>query len=241
MATIFQKLPASGENCIILEPKESLIYPFEFGNWNEIRITTTFSCTSLSDNNASWVNNDSVSYVSGQNQTNAFLYGICSSGFIPERTGTFIGCGPDGVSRSLIITNFSNGIFFGGVNTYYAGTIFNNIIRSAGSIGAFSFSTQVETSGVANYAGYSSIGIKISNRGNSNQSYAVAERGGGSITDVSIPKLRQYSSQILESDYLTGVFTSDGVALPIPDRLFIYCPLQQNRLRVHSIVIEKYA
>jgi hypothetical protein len=50
MSTIFEKIPVSG-NCLILEPKESLIIPFDFGDWSELRLSVALSFTGPNNDN----------------------------------------------------------------------------------------------------------------------------------------------------------------------------------------------
>jgi hypothetical protein len=93
MATIFQKLPASGEQCLILEPKEGLYYPFSIGDWSELRLSMAISFTSVSDNN-SFITEERT--YSGLSPSSSMYIGLFSgvNGALPFQNQTsFIGFG----------------------------------------------------------------------------------------------------------------------------------------------------
>jgi hypothetical protein len=108
MARIFEKIPASGEKCLILDPREALVYPLAFGDWTEIRVSAAVSFTSISDDNGIMPSG----YVSAStNAKNCFLFGLISgeSGSLPFSNGTsYIGFGnPTGKFLSTTSTDFA--------------------------------------------------------------------------------------------------------------------------------------
>lgn len=240
MATIFEKLPASGDKCLVLEPKESYFCPFNLGDWNEIRLTAALSYTNVASNNTSWTD-EGFTYSSGSAWPNGFFMGVATSNFVPERTGNFIGIMPDGVTRSTLLFSSLGGIFFGGVNTYYAGMRSNRDIVAPLAGGVILMSSPLSATGSGAYAGATTIGIKIENRNLPNQSFAVARKNNYEISDVSIEKLKTYSTAIVNGDYSTGIFSKNSTPFEIPSGVYIYSPFVDNKIRIHSLVIEKYA
>jgi len=81
MATVFQK--TTSDKCLILDAKEALIYPFDVGNWTEIRMAVGLSLTTAASNNGTAIaeNNSFTTASSGfyfgiKNSSNANLPGV---------------------------------------------------------------------------------------------------------------------------------------------------------------------
>lgn len=256
MATIFQK--TSSDNCIILAPRESLVYPFNLGNWSEIRLGGFFSYTSASGDNGTGI---SESFSSNGGLTNLF-FGIKDSGAsVPFSSGTtFIGMTNNpSTTNKTSLSNLYNPPF-GSVayitsaqssdgNPIPTVSIVSgsNIVGSAnGSAGSPSIAV-MHSSGVGGVTGSSSYAMfnglqifydrtrnAVSGRLFQDNSYA------NGTSDVSITNLQ---SKLLSMPNV-GNFVATGVwdfNTPIPNALYLYNPFLSNRIRLHSLLVDRYA
>lgn len=276
MATIFQKIPSSGENCLILENGEALIYPFNIGDWTEMRMSIGFSFTSPSNDNAA-ITAQSIS--SSTSPKNSMFIGLFSgnNNSLPFSNNTsFIGFGNrTGHSVSLTTTSTPGGF------QCYAGLITNSTqapgsSTPVGSMHGFSSlnslfninnysslrdsatyfavtngvqNTFLNTTGSTNFAVIESMQFNINNKGQVGQNIDLRWNNNGATspkTNMSIEQLSLYNQNTSSQSALTGLYyssalSSTGTPLDIPNKLLVHFPFSQNRVRIHSILIEKYA
>ncbi len=103
MATIFEKLPASGEKCLILEPREALVYPFQLGDWTQLRMSAAISFTATNNNNSIIA---SETIASSNSPYGSMYWGLYSgNGSLPfSEDSSFVGFG-NRTGTSLILGN----------------------------------------------------------------------------------------------------------------------------------------
>lgn len=233
MATIFEKVAASGERCIILDPREGVLYTFNFGDWRQIRMAAFVSLTNINDNNGAISDETITPNGLGRNQ---FYFGFKDSGLlVPVSTGSlFAGfVGSDSLTNNISITTSSN--VLGGSNMI--STLSGSLITSKTT---FSNIFRVGTSGT-NFAntGYGQFNCVTLNRNASYTGIAQFNSPSVDFTDVSLRNLRALldSSVTLNANGLccSGYFSNDL------NSAFIYSPFNNNRIRVHALVVEKYA
>lgn len=279
MATIFNKIPASGEKCVILDPREALVYPLNFGDWTEIRVSAAVSFTSLTNDNGIMPSG----YVAAStNSKNSFLFGLMSGvdGALPFEAGTaYVGVG-NRTGKYLETTVRSNGSCFASITINSGISPTNGSIDNGKLIDGFSswngFFTDApllsSAGGILNSVKYFSIGggtatspapimtftestgyckiigarFEVNNKGQTGQRFSVGFSNNGpsgAFANVSIAQLKQ-SNQLIDKD-LTGLYYNShlsptGTPFSMPDKLIIQSPFQNSRLRVHSLLIEKY-
>jgi len=277
MATIFEKLPASGEKCLILEPREALIYPFDLGNWTQLRMSAAVSFTSTTDDN-SFITSETVS--SSNSPRGSMYWGLYSGGGnLPfSNTSSFVGFG-NKTGSSLVIGNANNN----GLPTYAALTI-DSIFRPATieahvlmngfssvgnhfsksghglgdvfNLGYFALPSTsppsvtpsyLVISGEQNYCVIQSTLFNVINKGLPGQSFDLcwSNNGATPYTNVSIDVLKQCNANLNFSSRFTGVYynsncSSTGSPVDLPSNIILYFPFTSNRLRVHSILIERF-
>lgn len=233
MATIFEKVPASGERCIILDPREGVLYSFDFEDWRQIRMAAFISLTNISQNNGETSNETVVPNGLGRNQ---LYFGFKDSGLlVPVSTGAlFAGfVGSDSLTNNMDITTNVN--VLGGSNmvcTLSGSSITNKTTLSN------QFRVGTSGSSFAN-TGYGQFNCVTINRNANYTGIVQFNSANVNFTDVSLGNLRALldSSVTLNANGLccSGYFPN---AL---NSAFIYSPFNQNRFRVHALVVEKYA
>jgi len=253
MATIFEKLPASGDRCLILEPKEAYVQPFDLGDWTRVRFGFMGSYTSLGDSNANAVNENSSFSVA--NSLNGFYCGISTQNATPFRTGVFLGRCPPPNSTTVALADLFGYFIVGhlvvNTNNTSKGLSFNNDV------------TRVETGIFQNDQGFifpqsatgndfiamaNGLEIEITNKNTDRQGFSVrAFQPSLAINNnTSINYLKSFlanpptSFSSYTGMMTTGFATGTG-PLDIPNQIYINSPFEINRLRIHSILIEKYA
>ena len=280
MATIFEKLPASGEKCSILDVKEALIYPFDFGDWSEIRASVALSFTSPSSDNSPITAETGSSSTSPK--TSMFIGLYSGAGDLPFNSGTsFVGFGNrTGTDVRIVNRAFNAGYNICAaitMNTDYRvgeGTDAQHLMSGFSSVGPiFNFTgygtvavgnpnTETRyfvvssgngsatpgflvTTGDSRYAIVETMSFKVINKGQPGQSFQLGWSNYGVTpkTDVSISALQTYNSQISTS--FTGLYynsncTSTGSQVDLPNKFLLYFPFTTNRVRVHSLLLEKY-
>jgi len=248
MATIFEKLPASGEKCLILDSREALFYPFDFGTgWTQIRLGTIHSYTNLTDNGL--FTNESIT---ANSSANNFYYGFVYS---PNNTLPFT---PDtiafvrasntgaGITVSLVSNSALNMVASSAVGERY----FASGRQLRGSTAATAVllvgSTAVNATGSTAFAGSCQCSLNINRIG---KTYSFTDSAAVQLPtfnpgNTSTQNLRGPMAAQTFSNTMTGFYTVDGTAagnlLPLPDKAVIYSPFINNRLRIHNIVVERY-
>lgn len=250
MATICQVITgnATGNNALILDPRERLIYPFNIPNYNEIRVGMFFSFVGVTGGNNSMVTDDQVTIFG---QSTRMFWGLCNAD-----TGVLVYPGTSG--------GFD---FFGEVLGLNGGLARNDTT----SIAVF---CQPGINQNGRYAVYDATGAAFSDSVTPTTTYCPITTGGsgafwgfqymlnpnnsysglvftyGSATpflDTSIPNLRtQINTRgTAYGSYSTGWWTSGrspgASAMQRPNSLYIYNPMLNSRMRIHALAVEKYA
>jgi len=265
MAIIFEKVPASGEKCLILEHGESLVYPFNISDWEEIRVAVALSLTNSYQSNGA-IQNETIDYINRYDYTKNLYIGIKSNNeFYPNpQKCSYIGVGSESemgpyYSTYNIDIQVNSGAYVNITNTV-------PIIMPSGSANV-PFSTYIQNTLLPDEFYQSGSGlyfcnlfflkIKIKDKGKPNQSYYFATQNHDRdiVNDNSMPiystqfpsleQMRKFLSNSYFPSFNTGYFTSNltssGIPSPIPDAFYISNPFILNRIRIHGILIEKYA
>jgi hypothetical protein len=246
MATIFVKNPASGDACIVLEPRERFAISFDFKNdWEEIKMGAFVTMTTAGQLNELPIT-ESV-YAAGEAQfttnhtfvpQNVFSFGFKdNSNKLPLESGVlFAGFMLPGIQTTHVDNSYSESsstVFGGTANTIgciSGSTIFgsaaypNSIFQIFGG----------QSTGNSSFSSFASISIRRTNGYSGIVFFNNA--GGVPFTDVSLPSLRR---KLNTSNPLGGQIGS-GWFPPELNTVFIYSPFSLNRLRIHCLVVEKY-
>ncbi len=250
MATIFEKLPASGEKCLVLEPKELLIYPFDFGSgWTHIRLGTFHSYTSIYGYNDGFIAEQSYT----STPAGSFYYGFMYSpnDELPYSNNTiFMGvAGMTGLSQYVILNVNSGPQMLANSNstplwitqgqlTGYAPPAFSSTLLHG--------QTALLASGDTVFAGGAQVIFEVNTGA---KTYRLSTNAGTSIinptanttTAILRSSMANYAISNTYTGYYTTNFTSTGDLLPMPNKAVIYSPFVLSRLRIHNLVVEKYA
>lgn len=234
MATIFEKVPASGERCIILDPREGILYSFDFGDWRQIRMGAFVSMTNISENNGLTTAETISPNGLGRNQ---FYFGFKDSGLlIPTTTGSFFaGFTPSSNLTEVfdIVPTASNiggnfhMVFSMSGSTYFGRTTFGSSFR-IGTSGASYSDDQ--------YGQFNCITI---NRNANYTGIVQFDKRDVNYQDVTLRNLRSLLDSTVTLNSIG--FCASGYFPNTLNSAFIYSPFNQNRLRVHALVVEKYA
>ena len=265
MAIIFDRVPASGHKCLVLEPKESLVYPFDFGDWEEIRIGVALSLANVSGFDQP-LKNEEIYISSEEDYEKHFYLGIKSNNeFYPNKNScSYIGIGEpiynSGQSSTVNINSESYNTY--AYIVYNNSNVYASIIPSGATGYNFQFSQYVSSAimlpSAFNQTGLNTyfcnifgIRIKIKDKGTVNQNFSFTmfdnfDQQNDLLQFPSLQNIKIAISKMIDySAELTGFFTStynnSGVPAPIPDAFYISNPFNLNRLMIHNILIEKYA
>ena len=240
MPTFYQKTPASGQNCLILEPGEALIYPFDFGDWQELRLSVFTSMTTIDDDNKKGI---SESIDSQFIPRLIFWFGAKdNSEILPYTSGSifagFSSAVLDGAFDRYTQINTDNNIIEGNFNGYVS--LSGKSIYGAKSGGTRFYSFTHAGHLPTGFAGFNSIGLKRTGNYLGYMGYR-SQDGALGYTDVSIDNLRKLNKSF-SITYNTGSSTIALAYLP-PELncLFLWSPFTFNRIRVHSLLVEQLA
>jgi hypothetical protein len=244
MATIYE----TGDNrLLVIGPRESLIYPFNIGGWNRIRLGVGMSI-SLGDTmtGVPVYENYFVNM-----PRSAFYLGLKSDGpSLPFTSGCYyIGVGNPSGDRVRFFSQLPNSVLRYGNN--YGGNecvaSFGSITTSARPIQEIRLPTNVNMATGINYGAILGFEFKKYISG-SNEGVSLAV-GDPSIViqtnDFSVSNLRSQIANFSQqtpnvSGLLKTHLATTGNALPSPDNFFIYNGSTTNGLKIHAILIDKY-
>jgi hypothetical protein len=245
MATIFDK-GVSGDKCLILNPRESLFYDFDLGTgWNELRIGINPSFTNATGDN-SLASNETLGTV---NPSDSFYFGFTYS---PNNTLPFSNTGnvfignfkTTGVANTVALNGtevrtsdgFGMGMISSGVQKYGFNTsVFPMLITPS----------YIQSTGSTNFIAVNYCRLIIKNK--TFEMYW--GRDSTTNNNVSLSYLRSkinsnngINNMITQGPF-TGFYTEDGTIsspiLPYPNKVLIYSPFFNNRIRIHNLLIEK--
>lgn len=238
MATIFLNDPNINDRCLILEPKEALVYPLPFNDWTEIRVSASISFTTSDSNSAVYLE-ETLPF--NNTSQNGFYWGLKTSGAsIPYQSGVYY------------FGAFTSGIGSATHNTFLRGTTtrFNVGRTDQYTIGfssgnAFNTGLNAGFLNVSQSTGYSNQTLfgqayRIYNKNTINQGISYAHTSSSANSGVSITGLRGVAASVNPN---LNISIPTGETIPNLNQLntlFIYCPLVTDRLRIHSLLVEKY-
>lgn len=268
MAVIYEKYAPSGDNCLILGLKEALVYPFDVGDWNQLRVAVAYSLTTpntpgeLNNNNELVTSSDISVNTDGSAQTCMFFgltnaFGINNLGnsgynFVGIGTPPNPGWGVRSASASIqmVSTQRTNSLVaFTTIGSGWQHDPTNmNSTTAFSSLNPpyFTLPSSLMT-GDETYAGVYSLRFY---RNNPNQAFENFQLE--SYTIYNIPNTTPEYLQLANSQSSTATHTGlrwnyernidGGNPLPTPNNFIFYSPFTSDyRFRIHSILIEKYA
>lgn len=250
MATIFLKQPASGNSCLVLDTREVFyqqLNPVSWlsDGWTDLRIGMFYSLTTQNGLNSLYTP-ENLAY---STPDNGLLFGLTTTGtYSPSQfTSHYIGLTSSPISGSGSSALLSgaihgaNGRFYARVSSGYSGA-------SSGSLSPIYPATPAMATGTTGFASYLGMRIEVTGLGTSGQSVKIQLDNGVSgvgTDDTSVELLRNrlggFQAQS-ESNYIyyTTGFVNGGGPLPMPSGFIAYSPFLSNRLRIHTILIERF-
>lgn len=255
MATIVTGFNRTGA-MIILDPRERLLYPFNLGEYSEVRFGMLYSWTAATGDNITPQSDRAYattpigySYMGFSNfNSGTVQFPIQTSGF--DFIG-IVGSSQD-VNNSPGVTNNSTTLTYPGgqgsagnfclgyrtdqggsssssaANVFNTNTIFN--VTVAGSTGTLA----------------GSMGMRLSFPTSTGYSFNMFYNN-GSTAEVLLANLRTGVAAQMEtqtSNYV-GYFTTGGAAtgygMSKPNSIYIYNPMLNTRMRIHALLVERYA
>ncbi len=249
MATIFTKITgATPDQCLILSPREAIVYPFDVGLWSELRCSYYVSFCGTTSGNQVYA--AEAFPPAGTNYKNGGHWGLKDSGnFFPTQTGSIF-CGITPVNAAgnsnlldtnLVLQNLGN----------ITPTFITNGTLVTGNLSPFSncnitLQSIANSVGTTNYAGFMSqkfvLGLTPSGKRTISFSQASNSTDSAPYSVAALRARTQVASYTVGvTGYLTSNFTPTGTNLDVPNSVFIYVPFLNNRLRIHNILVEKYS
>ena len=232
---------------MILGTQESLILPFNFGTFQEVRWGGFFSVVSGGAGNfytpiAGWTGNTSGPFTQ-------FFMGFKDTGISIPGGGksSFVGISKRSTDTQNILGPGTLG-FGGNANTAQNGNYqtidtTGNIIFpiNNASIPAQNSMSLTPATGDTSFASF--WGITLGIQGNLYSGMAIYDTA--FYTDVSTGNLsRLVNTPPLISSFATGYYTTGGLnstnILQFPQAIYIYFPFFNNQLRIHNIDIEQF-
>lgn len=244
---------------LILDPREKLVYPFNIGDYSEVRFGMYISFTSgaeFGDNTNIFTDRGTASssalskvYIGFCNFNTGTLFPGQSGGY--DFVGTISDVGASDVG--LTDNNDNNYVVFrpsalNGTNnwsTYTTDLTGNLSYKSDFNIGGGPLYIAKHATGASNYA--SLVGAQFYYSGSNAFVYRVFGNSTTMTTDTRLSVLRTDISNLgtVRTNFMTGFFTSGGInssnLLMKPNSLFIYTPMLNSRLRIHALLVERYA
>jgi hypothetical protein len=247
-AVIFQ-IPAA-DKVLILDQRWALIYPFVAPSWLDLRLGVFISLTSLADNNTQSGLAETLTTVD-PNTDRVFMGFMRTSPQAPRSTAFF---GLHNGDAAGTLTSSIVEVGDAASRWRYKGTAGDALFRSDGAFNyldntgtIFGPEMPADPSG-AGTNGHASLFmlrmVRTSAGGTvSNFYFAQTNRGGVLYADANVftntPTLGLIRKNLKDATW-TGVLASTTFAV-VPDAVYFYWPFNNSRLRIHSLVVEKFA
>jgi hypothetical protein len=243
MASIYFKESGNGlgHNLLVLEPREALVYPFDFGTgWNRLQAGAFISFAGITGDL-----NDDYNHIPSQEilstvsiKSNNFYFGFTTknAAFPQTVNNTYLGFGASSFFKttqilSSKIESFSAMASISTLYTNLPGGITQNFL-------------------VTNFSGFTGLkplsfflSFQI---GKSSDSQIISGAQGSNIStaqtlDFSEKILRKNmnSESYLGGHHVVATLTGVGYTGSLPDSLIIYNPFYLNKLRIHNIGVVK--
>jgi len=239
MAIIYNKQTDSGDKkCLVLGTREGLVYPFDVGDWTELRIGMFLSFVGDDGTFNTEVGNRSKQNFSLRDNWFLGLKGTADDKFPTEDGNYFIGLHSD------LSFPFSR-IYFEGISprTTQLREACLGVIHPNGAAEQTQEVLTAETheSNTSAFSFFLGIRMVIHNKGMSNQYVTMYHC---MIANLSSNISDSYLRNLLVGDASWSLFVSDdgvrdfhlnGVPYPVPEAFFIYTGLQNLCTRVHNI------
>jgi len=227
MATIYEKLPV--DKCVVLDSREALVYPFDVGYWEQLRVSVAASIVNATGFNERGTDENIGTAWSDKDM---FAFGIKdgSDNFPYYEGGAFAGvCMVNGTNSNIDTFGIytSRSILISGGSALSNSALPSNRLRLA---------IRNEVANTTSYA--QDFHLKIERTGSYyyNTTLDANSNNGGATTDVSTQYLRTRSRSANYSNKVFGQLPATGM-----DNFFIYLPFFNDRLRIHNVVVEKFA
>lgn len=251
MAFIFEKSGSlENEQCLVLGVREPLVYPFIGSGvqWHHIMISYYYSFCGTGSGNAIPV--DETVFGRATNSEKAAFWGIKDSGkYYPFQTGVFVGRGAPTGSISV-----GNECYYNpGSETFalnHPGGAEDRVMISVGTGRRDSLAPKIDINSPANnitldnYCAYFSQ--KFIAEPNIDGKYSIKYYEDFSrniaapynLTGIRSRGLNTATWTLRQTGMITSDLTAEGSFVPLPNTLFIYMPLIQNRIRIHQLLVE---
>lgn len=150
MSTVFYKQTgvATGRNCLILEPREACVYPFNLGTgWSQLRVGMLFDFCGINGNNSVYsTENISAQQVASYTSNKAF-FGFTTDAVPNPYDGgnTFFGA----ISDDRFSCNLANGQ----ISTTFVNKLLNGPNLITGTVSGYA--TESTLTGVSGFSGFS--------------------------------------------------------------------------------------
>lgn len=246
MAVIYTKSTSVGnENCVIASPREAIVYPFGFSNWNKIRVGMFLSYTSPTDPNANMDGYGSA-VISAVTDADRIHYGVKKNvpGIPSLINQPFVGFKNYG-SQTYI--QFPTTTFdhrnqhgpYGVVGVHHPnggseGKVFDDNLNQAFTI----VQPSAADDDASGFAGLFTLYLEIVNKGKSNQQMIVRY---SQVLGTSSSRESLRTTMIGTSLTTAGTFNYNlsGVPYDLPDSFFIYNPISSVRTRTFGVMAIK--
>lgn len=246
-----------GDKGLILEPREALVYPFDFGDdWKTLAMGMYFSYCGISGDLSPWsteiVNESTVSSFLNNN----FYFGFTNADapFPTDKNNYYCGtyCAA-GFTNEFTLSNVSNSPSLPPLrlSTFISGRRSTNLTLS-NSLAGVVFPTATSATLETGYGRF--LGLRISSSFSDQNSFSKM-MSGSSSSDTSIASTPPiYTISNLQKDVINRNYTFltvgnnifwtyDGTSgspiLPRPNAILIYSPFISNRLRIHSLLVSR--
>lgn len=243
MAEIYTKV---SKKTAILSPRELVIRPFNFSDWEEIRLGIYFSVTTAVSNNANSVNET----VALSTSADRIMFGIKDdSDNIPGAAGSsFIGIGTHSGESSICVANQGGGFCqLGGSVTANSGmcglTCVGATITENAAVGNTALKSYSASSGASNYGGFACLRIVVNDRGLSTQSVSLnwysIETGNTTLGNLLADMNNMTGTQVSLGADLDW---NDGAsARALPNNFYLRLPFYNNRIRLGAMQAIRYS
>lgn len=252
MSSVIFAIPSNGDKTLILDTRASYLQQFVAVNWTDLRLTMSLSLTAQSANDQQ--SGLAELYGTPGDGNHAYIGFKSSDGLLPPSTNFW------GISSNLIGQPATAAqLYDQGPGSYYQlgnsnGIVFSTLLSNGttklnNNIGTVSGPRFYEGASPATlYATVISLRMRRNDPTLSLVTTLEALLTGGNfndnqgsvpptfVSDTTIPTLRATTAAATFTQLL-GPFTFTSV----PDAIYLFWPFANSRLRLHSVVLEKYA
>jgi len=245
MAEIYSKI--AGDQVLIPAIRESFTRPFNFGAWNEILFGMYVSVTSLGSGNGTpsglpeavtWHTPSDYYYLGVRNSSSTafpFSAGAQFIGYIPYNTSGG-GMAEYGLGGNYYVGSNGDGCWAVALNNAT-----NLSTHTAGFQHAASIKCGTTPTTGSGYNGFWGFRMTVQNAGLASQTVTIYNSNTQPIagTNYSQTALQTYILGVAWGSGIVLPWNAGGVALPLPDAIFLYLPFYLNRIRISAMELIK--